>query len=172
MPDASWLSVFGAVSGAIGTISGVVGAVLGFRGYRRANAVKALDLRLELRKAVSDARSGVEALPRLMGEANRSRRAVLNARGMLRSGVMTVWEESYGADQQQVCSLNAELPCDAEDHAKMNDHAQLESSLVHIHSLNRRIDELKTKYENERAKDEAERNALRADIRNRLVPPG
>ena len=51
-------------------------------------------------------------------------------------------------------------------------HAQLESSLVHIHSLTRRIDELKTKYENELAKDEAARNALRADVRNRLVPPG
>ena len=54
----------------------------------------------------------------------------------------------------------------------MNDHAQLESSLVHIHSLTRGIDELKTKYETELAKDEAARNALRADVRNRLVPPG
>ena len=172
MPDASWLSVFGAVTGAIGTISGVAGAVLGFKGYWRATAVKALDLRLELRKAVSDARSGVEALPRLMGEVNLSRRAVLNARGMFRSGEMTVWEKSYAADQEQVDSLNDELPGEAEDHAKMNDHAQLEPSLVHIHSLTRRIDELKTKYENELAKDEAARNALCADVRNRLVPPG
>ena len=85
---------------------------------------------------------------------------------------MTVWEKSYAADQEQVDSLNDELPGEAEDHAKMNDHAQLESSLVHIHSLTRRIDELKTKYENELAKDEAARNALRADVRNRLVPPG
>ena len=130
MPDASWLSVFGAVTGAIGTISGVAGAVLGFKGYRRATAVKALDLRLELRKAVSDARSGVEALPRLIGEVNLSRRAVLNARGMFRSGEMTVWEENYAADQEQVDSLNDELPGEAEDYAKMNDHAQLESSLA------------------------------------------
>lgn len=84
---------------------------------------------------------------------------------------MTAWEESYTADQQQVRSLNAELPGDAEDHTKVNDHATLESSLVHIHSLNRRIDALKTKYENELKKDETERNALRADVRNRLVPP-
>ena len=172
MPDASWLSVFGAVTGAIGTISGVVGAVLGFKGYRRANAVKALDLRLELRKTVSDARSGIEALPKLMGEANLSRRAVLNARGMSRGGEMIVWEKSYAADLKQVDSLNDELPSEAEDHAKMNDPAQLESSLVHIHSLTRRIDDLKIKYEKELAKDEAARNALRADVRNRLVPPG
>ena len=172
MPDASWLAVFGAVTGAIGAISGIAGAILGFKGYRRANAVKALDLRLELRRAVSDARSGVEALPRLMGQADLSRRAVLNARGMSRSGVMTAWEQSYAADQQRVGSLNAELPGDGEDHAAMNDHAQLESSLVHIHSLTRSIDELKKKYENELAKDEATRNALRADVRNRLVPPG
>ena len=85
---------------------------------------------------------------------------------------MTRWEESYAADQQRVGSLNAELPGDAADHAEMNDHAQLESSLVHIHSVTRSIDELKTKYENELAKDEAERNALRADARNRLVRRG
>ena len=53
----------------------------------------------------------------------------------------------------------------------MNDHAQLESSLVDMHSLTHRIDELKAKYENELAKDEAARNALRADARNRLVRP-
>ena len=172
MLDAPWVSFFGPVTGAIGAISGVAGAILGFRGYRRANAVKALDLRLELRKAASDARSGVESLPRLMGEANLSRRDVLNARGMINSSLMKVWEESYAADQQQVDSLNGELPSEAEDHAQVNDHGQLESSLVHMHILTRRIDELKTKYENELAKDEAARNALRADVRNRLVPPG
>ena len=57
---------------------------------------------------------------------------------------MTIWEASYAADQQQVDSLNDELPSEAEDHAKLNDHAQLESRLVHIHSLTGRIDELKT----------------------------
>ena len=85
---------------------------------------------------------------------------------------MTMWEKSYAADLQQVDSLRAELPSEAENHAKMNDHTQLESSLVHIHSLTRRIDELNTKYERELARDEAVRNALRADVRNRLVPPG
>ena len=171
MPDASWLSVLGAVTGVIGTISGIAGAILGLKGYRRANAVKALDLRLELRKAVSDARSGVEALPKLMDEANRSRRAALNARGMLNSSIRTVWEKSYAADLKQVDSLNDELPSEAEDHATMNDHAQLESSLVHMHRLTGRINELKAKYEKELAKDEAKRNALLADVRNRLVPP-
>ena len=53
----------------------------------------------------------------------------------------------------------------------MNDHAQLESSPVHMHSPDRRINELKAKYEKELAKDEAESNALLADVRNRLVPP-
>ncbi len=85
---------------------------------------------------------------------------------------MTVWEGSYVADQQQVDSLNDELPSEAENHAKLNDHAQLESRLVHIHNLTGRIDALKTKYETALAKDDAARNALRSDVRNRLVPPG
>ena len=153
----SWLSVFGAVTGAIGAISGVAGAILGFKGYRRATAVKALDLRLELRKAVSDARVSVEALPQLMREANLSRRAVLHARGMLRSGVMTMWEKSYTADLRQVDVLKDELPSEAEDYTNMNNHVLLESRLVHIHSLARRIDEMRTQYEKELAKDEASR---------------
>ena len=84
---------------------------------------------------------------------------------------MAEWEQSYAADQQRVHSLSAELPGDTEDQAKMNDHVQLESSLVYVHGLTRKIDDLKAKYENELAKDEAEQNALRADVRNRLVPP-
>ena len=168
----SWLSVLGAVTGVIGAITGVVGAILGLKGYRRANAVKALDLRLELRKAVSDARSGVQALPKLMGESMRSRRATLSARGVLIGEEMRVWEKSYSADLKEVDSLNDELPSNAEDHARMNDHAQLESSLVNVHRLTRRIDALTMKYEKELAKDEARCNALHADVRNRLVPPG
>ena len=148
---------FGAVTGAIGAISGVAGAVLGFKGYRRANAVKALDLRLELRKTVSDARVSVEALPELMREANLSRRAVLNARGMLRSGAMTMWEKSYTADLKQVDFLKDELPSETEDYINMNNHVRLESRLVHIHGLARRIGEMKTKYEKELGKDEASR---------------
>lgn len=171
MPDiSSWLSVFGAVTGAIGTISGVAGAILGFKGYRRANAMKALDLRLELRRTVSDARSSVEALPKLMADANLSRRAMLNARGMSRSGIMTVWEKSYTADLKQVAALNDELPGEAEEYAKMNDHAGLEVRLIRIHSLARRIADMTTKYERELAKDEAGRNAPRIDIRNRPGP--
>ena len=89
---------------------------------------------------------------------------------MLNSSIRTVWEKSYAADLKQVDSLNDELLSEAEDHATMNDHAQLESSLVHMHSLTGRINELKAKYEKELAKDSAESNALLADVRNRLSP--
>ena len=84
---------------------------------------------------------------------------------------MTKWEKSYTADLKQVDSLNDELSSAAADHDTMNDHAQLESSLVHIHSLTRGIDELKAKYDRELARDDVEHNALRSDVRNRLVPP-
>ena len=78
MPD-FWLSIIGAVTGTIGAVTGIVGAILGYRGYRSSKNVKALDLRLELRRAESDLRAGVEELPGLMEHAKNSRMEVASA---------------------------------------------------------------------------------------------
>ena len=70
---------------------------------------------------------------------------------------MTMWEKSYTADLKQVDFLKDELPNETEDYTNMNNHVRLESRLVHIHSLARRIDEIRTKYGKELAKDEVSR---------------
>ena len=57
MPDPASLSIIGAVTGLIGGITGIAGLVVGYIGYRRSQQIKALDLRLELRKQVSDLRA-------------------------------------------------------------------------------------------------------------------
>src|SRR6266508_6461106 len=57
MPDPASLSIIRAVTGLIGGITGIAGLVVGYIGYRRSQQIKALDLRLELRKQVSDLRA-------------------------------------------------------------------------------------------------------------------
>ncbi len=77
MPDPASLSIIGAVTGIIGAIAGIAGFVLGYISYRRSQQIKALDLRLELRKQVSDLRAMVEELPDLLPRSWESRIAVL-----------------------------------------------------------------------------------------------
>src|SRR6266576_178116 len=55
-----WPPYVGVVTGIVGMITGVTGACLGYLGYRRSGRVKALDLRLELRKAETATRAALE----------------------------------------------------------------------------------------------------------------
>lgn len=52
MADPDLLGYTGAITGVIGAISGIAGSVLGYIAYRRSDQLKALDLRLELRKGL------------------------------------------------------------------------------------------------------------------------
>ena len=70
-----WLGLVGAITGAIGAITGVAGAVLGYLGYKKSKQLALRDLRLELRKAVSDLRLNIGELPALLDHAKGSRMA-------------------------------------------------------------------------------------------------
>ena len=158
MSDAEWLSVFGAIAGFIGAISGLVGAVLGYRGYRQAHKVKALDLRLELRKTEVDARTVLDELPGLLERANSSRIDVLMDRGFgPGSTLMTAWTTRWNADWKTVTSLEDGLSASDHVHVAMNDHRALELRLVSIHGLIGRANQLRTKYEAVLAQDEGAR---------------
>jgi hypothetical protein len=85
-PERSIMVSFATVTGIVGAITGPAGSVLGWISYRRSQRVKALDLRLELRKQVSDLRAVVEALPDLLNQSRASRTAVNAAMGVLKSG--------------------------------------------------------------------------------------
>ena len=69
-----WPPYVGVVTGIVGMITGVTGACLGYLGYRRSGRVKALDLRLELRKAGS---------PRTASGAHQSSASVKDFRSRL-----------------------------------------------------------------------------------------
>ena len=166
MSEPIWLSYTGAVTGIIGTITGVAGAIMGYVSLRHARQLKALDLRLELRKAAADLRAVVHELPALLELAKKSRDRVAAATGMRGSGALQEWTRVWEEDITAVRALEAELPAADADYSNATPQ-ELESRLVAIHTTSARAATLKDKYLERLAADDRERDHIREDLRAR-----
>jgi hypothetical protein len=166
MPEPGWLNYVGAITGIIGAVTGVAGAIMGYISYRHSESLKALDLRLELRKAETDLRSTVQELSALLTRAKQSHTNVAAAMGLANSGAIALWMSGWQADHAAVRSLEGELPDANSDysHAK---HRELEAKLVGVHELGTRATRVRDKYLAELAADDADRAHIRADMRAR-----
>ena len=160
MAEPAWLSWVGGIAGVIGAVTGIAGAILGYKGYRRADALKALDLRLELRRAEADLRVGLKSLSAHINNTNASRQAVASALGTLRTGAMASWSEQVKSDSKEVASMIAAWK-NGTDHSSVEEKA-LESALVAVHEATTRCRHLRTKYDRELALDDKEREEIRS----------
>jgi hypothetical protein len=163
------LGIIGAVTGIVGAITGIAGFVLGWTNHRRLQQIKALDLRLELRKQVSDVRALVEALPDLLERSRASRSAVLAATGQLRTGAFEIWKAVLERDLKTAQALARELP-EANETYQRSKYQNLETKLVEVHALAAKAARLHDKYLTELASDDKEREHIRAGSRLRLNP--
>jgi hypothetical protein len=118
--DPAWLPYVGVLTGTIGTITGTVGAILGYKGYRRSQEMKALDLRIELSKADTDYRLTVDALAPLLRHARASRAEVLGAQGNSRSGAFEAWVGEWQEDLKRAEAILAALPTAPSDYQGLN----------------------------------------------------
>jgi hypothetical protein len=166
MAEPAWLSYAGAVSGAVGAITGIAGAVMGYISYRRTEALKTLDLRLELRRAETDLRREVEDLPKHLNYAKRSRTAVASAAGRLQSGAMKKWLEEWDADLALAKAMAASVPSRSSDYVAL-DQAALEEKLIKAHAAAGNVRALRGKYDATLASDDKEREQIREDLRVR-----
>jgi hypothetical protein len=73
-------------TGYVGMVTGLIGATMGFIAYRRSNQIKALDLRIQLRKDLTSGHESIATLRDLTNRADRSRRHIQAARGLTGSG--------------------------------------------------------------------------------------
>lgn len=162
MADSNWLSYVGAITGAIGTITGIAGAVMGLASYRQLGKMKSLDLRLQLRTAVSDLYGNVQGLNSLLKKAKNSRTAIVAATGQ--AGAFQRWLEEYGNDLSEVRQLVAEAPDPSASFESLS-HSELESKLVSVHQLQSKATMLNAKYRASLADDDMEREQIRADHR-------
>ena len=159
MADPTWTDYVGAVAGVVGMVTGISGAVMGYIGYRRTNQIKALDLRLSLRKDLSEARDAITTIRELMSSAEGSRRATLAARGLYKSGAMVVWEQALEADRTEVTKIAAAILSEGTDFAALSE-AQLETELVAAHKIKMNLSGLVAKYRGELAADDDTRRQI------------
>jgi hypothetical protein len=167
MDTSAWLPYVGVVTGTIGTITGTVGAVLGYKGYRRSQEMKALDLRLELRKAETDYRLIVEELIPLLQYARKSRERVLAASGTARTGAFEAWVTQWQEDLKRAEAMLAGLPTTSSDYQGVS-HRDLETRLVALHRERRLADGLRDKYREHLAWDAKQVDEIRADKRSEV----
>jgi len=166
MSEPTWLSYTGVVTGVIGTITGVAGAIMGYISLRHSKQLKALDLRLELRKADSDLCADVQGLLALLELAKKSHDWVAAATGMLKSGASQQWTSDWEEDFAAVRALEGEVPEVDATYTSATPH-ELESKLVAVHTLASRAARLREKYRARLAADDRERDHLREDLRVR-----
>ncbi|PLZ01972.1 hypothetical protein CY652_13155 [Burkholderia sp. WAC0059] len=141
------------MSGIVGMLTGISGAVMGYIAYRRSNQIKALDMRLALRKDLEEVREAVTTFRELMSSAEGSRRATLAARGLYKSGNMVVWERTLEADRAEVAKIAAAILSEGTDFAALSE-AQLETELVAVHKIKTSLSKLVEKYRGELAADD------------------
>lgn len=166
MPEPAWLTYVGAVTGIVVAVTAIAGAIMGYVVYRCSEQFKALDLRLELRKAENVLRSMVNDLLATLERAKKSRTAVSAATGLYGSGAFQQWMSNWEADLAVVKSLEAGLPDANSDHRRLT-HSELEAKLVAVHALKSQATQLQEKYQAALLADDKEREQLRADLRVR-----
>ena len=156
MADLAYLGYAGVITGVIGAVTGVAGSVLGYIAYRRSDQLKALDLRLELRKNVTLLISDASELLPLFEHAQRSKLAVAAATGMYKSGATEKWVSEYEVDKIAAIALIEKLPRADESFTELSP-SNLESKLVEIHSQQDAISRLHKKYDESIAVDDRDR---------------
>ena len=113
MADPHWTSYVGMVTGILGIITGIPGAIMGFVSYRRSNTIKALDLRLELRKVINEIEAGLSSLTGLLENANQSRQKVAAATGQ--AGALQMWNQQFEQDKVSLNEMIERAPSSSEE---------------------------------------------------------
>lgn len=152
------------VTGAIGAITGVIALLVSIASYRRSNAIKSLDLRLELKWGNVDLRSGLTALADLINTAERSRKAVATATGTYGSGRMTLFTDQVVMDRKVCDQLSADIPTSVNDFRDSSER-DLEGLLVKVHALRVTVDRLTATYQASLAADDIDRQRISSQRR-------
>ena len=153
MADPELLGYTGAVTGVIGAITGIAGSVFGYIAYRRSDQLKALDLRLELRKNSSSIFAEANELLTLLDYAKGSKSAVAAGTGMYKSGATEKWIGDCDEDIAKIKVLMEVLPNPDDQHLDLSP-TDLETKLVEVHSLQDSVSRFRKKYDDSIAIDD------------------
>lgn len=129
---------------AMGT--GIAGLVLGYLGYRRSNAIKSLDLRVELRKSIQNLNSIKITLKRKLDSALSARYNAESLNTGLQRSEITKWHINYESDLRAYEELENQIPPDSEFFNSFGPE-KLESELLRVNQLIERMTLLIRNYE-------------------------
>jgi len=139
-------AVIGMVSGAVGSVCGIGALIVSIKAYIRVSEIKALDLRLELQKALNELDQLRNGLEEFMRGVNQSRERVMAARGQNRSGAHVIWTRAFDADIITARRLLEIAPRLTGGYEKMST-ADLEILLVQVHRSMLDIRGMREKYQ-------------------------
>jgi len=165
MSDDIWVRWIPIATGAIGAITGVSGCVMGYISLHKANKIKKLDLRLELRKAIVEARISISLLSSCMENAKLSRQRMSSTSGGLHSGAMVAWMDEFDSNRSAAEELEKLIPDQNVDFNNCSPY-DLESQLISIHEVQLKIANGLEIYKKCLEADDDERKQIMARVRN------
>ncbi|WP_303903038.1 hypothetical protein [Thiohalomonas denitrificans] len=160
--NSNTIAYVGMWTGIIGALTGVAGSIMGFVAYRHSREVREADRRLELDKLRNAAHVAAVSLVDLLPRALQSRKAVLNARGMLHSGLMQRFQEQYERDLKRATELAGMVPNTQAAFGSLSVSA-LEKQIIELDRTKGWIDELLNTYQTAVAEDEKMREEICAN---------
>ena len=165
MPDDNWIPYVGIITGVVGAATGIAGAVMGYISLRRSTKLKSLDLRLELRKSISNLSGSIVFIKNFITTAYSLKKDVAAAAGRLSSSNMDYWQKQVDEDRILIEHLLEKFPDTTETLSELNTE-ELEAKLVEVHSLQNQINYIREKYESSFHMDDDERKRLEDSQRN------
>lgn len=148
------------VTGGIGAITGVIALIVSMKSYARVNAIKALDLRLELNKAFDNLEVALHGIDRDLDYAHQSHVRVMAATGRGGSGEMVAFEADFEQDKVRLRTLLDAQPRRVQNYERSTP-TELELMISSVHSFHAQVSELWTKYRRLFEGDEGRRKEIR-----------
>ncbi|MDP9891542.1 transposase-like protein [Variovorax boronicumulans] len=167
MTNTDLLSYVGAITGVIGAVTGISGAIMGYLSYRKAGAIKSLELRLELMKIGVEVFQKADDLGALLARAKRSRDAVAAATGMYKSGAREKWIQQFAADEESLTAINESVDALNIDYSQST-LQQLEKAIGELHAFRVVVNGISARYTASISEDDRSREVLRDQTRARV----
>ena len=136
-PEPHWTNYVAIMTGMIGAFTGIAGSIMGYIAYRRSNEIKKSDRLLNLKKLRNGVHFAAKGLLERLPKALLSHKEALNARGLLRSSLMEVYEAEHTKDLNHAKELSTQIPPDDTNYVSMNQQ-QLEQELVRLDRIRNR----------------------------------
>lgn len=160
--DLDTVAYVGMWTGIIGAFTGIAGSIMGYVAYQHSKEVSEADRRLELDKLRNAAHVAAVNLVELLPKALQSRKAVLNARGMLHSGLMQRFQEKCDQDLKRATELAGMVPNTQATFDSLS-ASELEKRIIELDRTKGWIDELLGVYQAAMVEDEKMREEIRTN---------